>query len=134
MSGAAGAAPLRWQVAWQAIGWVILALVVGVSLAPLLDGRQVVANLDKLQHAAAFALLMAWFSTLAAAARRPAIAVGLLLLGIGIELAQGASSWRRAEPLDVLADAVGIGLGWWLALRHAPRAFAAVERLLGARP
>lgn len=133
MTEAADGTPLRWRAAWLTAGWLILALVVGFSLAPLFDGRPPLNGLDKLEHAAAFALLMAWFGALGAARRRPAIAAALLLLGIGIELAQGATGWRRAELADALADAVGVALGWALALRLAPRAFALAERLLGAQ-
>jgi VanZ family protein len=126
------AAPLRWRDVWLAIGWLLLAMVVIASLAPLADARAPFRHYDKLQHAAAYTLLMSWFGSIGAR-RRPAIAVGLLLLGIAVELGQGATGWRRADAWDVAADSVGILLGWVLALHHAPLAFRAVERLLGAR-
>ena len=55
--------------------------------------------------------------------RYPAIAFVMLLLGGGIELAQGAMNWGRDEDiLDFVADSVGVsvaltllylGLGAW---------------------
>ena len=44
-------------------------------------------------------------------------AIGLLLLGIGIEVAQGMlTADRSADPFDFLADALGIALGLSTAL------------------
>ena len=52
------------------------------------------------------------------------VALGLMLLGIGIELAQALSGWRHGDWLDWLADCVGVALGvlviqpWWSKLRQ----------------
>jgi len=70
---------------------------------------------DKLKHVCAFALLavlgrMSW-----PAAPRLWLALGLAGFGFLIELAQGMSDLGRTASLfDVLADLVGIGLGFVL--------------------
>ena len=78
---------------------------------------------DKVFHLAFFALL--WFLGLQARlASGKVIAVGLLLLGGGIELAQaGFTTTRSASWADMVADAAGLLLGAALArwaLRRQP--------------
>jgi hypothetical protein len=66
---------------------------------------------DKLQHAIAYAVL---FIVGRRAGYRTTwgLPLGLLALGVVIELAQGAfTETRSAEWLDGVADAAGIGLG-----------------------
>ena len=79
------------------------------------------AHADKLQHASGFLLL--WVVGIRAWPRQSvALTVGLLLLGVGIEVAQSFTPLRLASPADVLADAFGIGLGalWtWQGRRSA---------------
>ena len=76
---------------------------------------------DKLAHLAAYAVLMAMAVQLIQ--RRAALlgaAVVLVLLGAGLELAQGAFTARReADALDALANLLGVGLGASLALTRA---------------
>jgi len=127
-----GGVRLRWHLRWLTAGWVMLVLVVMLSLAPGLDRRTPVAHLDKLEHALAYLVLMAWFGGLSRASLHRWIALALLALGLAIEALQGASGWRSAEPLDLAAGAVGIALGWWLACAPVPRWFHHLERRLGA--
>jgi VanZ family protein len=37
--------------------------------------------------------------------------MGLVLLGIGIEIAQGQTVYRSADPYDALFNALGVALG-----------------------
>lgn len=72
---------------------------------------------DKAQHALGFAsltLLGLW--TYPTQTHR--LVPGLLLLGIGIELAQASTGWRQGDGLDLLANIVGMLLAlltarWW---------------------
>ena len=70
---------------------------------------------DKAQHALAFAVL--GVLGFAAFPSRPGrVALGLVLYGIAIELAQLAVGWRFGEWEDVVADTAGLALVWLL--RH----------------
>jgi VanZ family protein len=113
---------LRLARLWWALGWGMVLFILGSTLAP---ERYVpeVHLWDKAEHALAFFGLTLWFGGLLSRARYPAIAVVMLLLGGGIELAQGAMNWGRdADIMDFVADSVGIsvaltllyaGLGAW---------------------
>ncbi|QTQ33541.1 Uncharacterized protein pbN1_35550 [Aromatoleum bremense] len=83
----------------------VLSLLPGAALPP------VAFNVwDKAQHAGAFAALAVL--GLWAFPRQPVAVVGALLVyGVFIELAQGATGWRYGDWHDWLADAVGVTLG-----------------------
>lgn len=121
---------LRWHLRWLTAGWVMVVAVVLLSLTPNLPVKVSVANVDKLEHAVAYLVLMAWFGGLSPRAVHRWVALGLLALGALIEVAQGLSGYRSADRWDLVADGLGIALGWLIA-RHAARGwFARAERLL----
>jgi hypothetical protein len=123
----AGAPTLRWHRGWRAAGWIlVLAIVIG-SLIPL-GQRGMFAGFDKVEHLVGYALLMYWFAALHAPARRIWFALAFVALGGALELAQGATGWRNADSLDLLADAVGVALGWALARGIGVAPFDHVER------
>ena len=102
--------PGLWVAGWLAL----LAIVAAGSLVPASELPQVqLPGLDKLQHAAAHAVLGSYAMMLFASRPGRVCAVaGLLAYGIGIELAQaGLTADRMAEWGDVLANAIGTGLG-----------------------
>lgn len=127
MTEADASSVLRWRARWRAIGWILLVAVVVASLLPLRQ-RAGLAGLDKLEHFIGYALLMFWFAALHAPARRPWIALAFVALGAMLELAQGATGWRHADSLDLVANALGIGCGWLLAHRYGAVLFLNVER------
>lgn len=110
---------LRHPRTWLVLGWLMILAVIALSLMP---GQKLPATgvSDKFQHGAAYALLALWFAGIYPRSRYWLIAVGLLLLGVGIEFAQGAMSFgREADLRDVVANgggiAAGLGLAWlWL--------------------
>ena len=130
MTASAPRSALRWRARWLAGAWFALALVVVLSLVPSL-GRAPFAGIDKLEHALAYGLLMAWFGALQPRARHAWIALALLALGALVEAAQGATGYREADLRDLGADALGIAAGALLA-QHMERMLVRVERALGA--
>lgn len=85
---------------------------------------------DKLGHLAGYGVLMFWFAQLYA--RRRYYALGFIAMGVGLEFAQGWLGYRSFEPADMLADALGVLLGWAAAL-ILPIAGAQHARLRGRR-
>ena len=94
------------------LGWLMVATIIWLSLTtspPKLD----FASGDKLGHFAAYATLMFWFCQLYASfGTRFAYAVGFVAMGIALEFIQGATGYRTFEWLDMLANAIGVALGW----------------------
>jgi VanZ family protein len=108
--------PLRHRRLWITMSLVLLAAVLFASLQPGF-GPAVPANFDKVEHLAAYVLLALWFSGLVARSRYWVVACGLLALGVVVEMLQWLMNLgRSAEVLDMLANALGVGLGLAIAL------------------
>jgi len=106
--------PLRHPVPWAALWCLAVAVVVVVSLVPAPDLPHAPGG-DKLHHFLGYCALAA--AAVQLFARWPALlgaGLGLVLLGIGLEYAQGAlSPTRMADRWDALANTLGViaGLG-----------------------
>ncbi|RMD71428.1 MAG: VanZ family protein [Gammaproteobacteria bacterium] len=101
-----------------------MAAVVLLSLTPAPPAG---TSHDKLGHAMAYFLLMAWFAQIHR--RRWLIALGLLGLGIALEYLQILTG-RSFEVLDMAADALGIFLAWVLVRGRLARGLAWLDRRL----
>ena len=104
---------LRLRRLWLGIGWTLIGLVVYLTLVPSPSGPPPFPAADKLEHALAYAVLMGWFAQLyRAPSQRWLSAGGLIALGVLLEYSQLLGGVRDFEYLDMLADAVGVLLGW----------------------
>jgi VanZ family protein len=111
--GASALKPLRHPRRWLAAWWCAIGLVVVASLVPAMLLPQVPAGGDKLEHFAAYGLL-ALMAVQLFAPRRALVraAVGLVLLGMILELAQGLlTSTRQMDIHDALANSAGVLAG-----------------------
>ncbi|HVH36084.1 MAG TPA: VanZ family protein [Tahibacter sp.] len=107
---------LRFLGFWRGIGRGLLLASVVVALLPAPAGMNRIANGDKIAHAAAFAFLMLWYAQIYAQSRdRLRCALGLVGLGLSIELLQSLVPYRSADVWDLVADTAGVGLGLLLA-------------------
>lgn len=102
---------------WRGVFAAALAGILVLALRPS-HGVPLFAHVDKLQHAAAFIAL--WALGWRAGLRQPVwlLAAGLLVFGVAIEVAQSFTPDRQPSLGDVVADAAGIALGWWLLRRR----------------
>jgi VanZ family protein len=112
--------PLRRPRLWLGLWSVAIAVVIAVCLMPPPPLPPLPKNSDKLEHLLAYFLLAASAVQLFAAWRALLwAALGLVALGIGIEFAQGLlTATRAADPIDALANTVGMILG--LGVRWTP--------------
>ena len=119
--------------AWWTVGWLGVGAAIYLSLMhnpPMLAVEQG----DKLEHLAAYGTLMLWFAQLSDRTRwRGTVALVLGALGIGLEFAQLASGYRDFSYGDMVADALGVALGWLLAPPRLPNLLALTARLLAIR-
>jgi len=109
--------PLTHAPAWLAASALLVAAVIVASLMPGGSGPDV-GNMDKLGHFLAYAALASWFGGLFARRRYWGVAIGLALLGIGLEVLQDLVARNRSgDPNDVAANvagiAAGLALAWW---------------------
>ena len=86
---------------------VVLLGVFWLALLPAPDVVQLVSWQDNIEHAVLFAGL-ALLALAAWPGRAGTIAIGLLLYGAGMEVAQSFTAHRFGDPWDWLADAVGL--------------------------
>jgi VanZ family protein len=99
---------------------LVLLAVFWIALLPAPELTKLISWQDKIEHAALFAGL----ALLAAAAwpdRPGRIAIGLLLYGAAMEIAQSQTGYRFGDPWDWLADAFGLLVLVPIALRQRNR-------------
>lgn len=111
--------PLRYPWLWRLLGWALVAGIVIGSLGPD-DPMQLMPFPDDVIHASSYALLMAWFAGMYARQRHGWIALIVLTLGLILEIIQSRLSYRSFDPFDLLANALGVTIGfvlsfWFLA-------------------
>ena len=99
-----------------AAGWAWAAAIVWLTLTPA-PPRVDFSHSDQLGHFGAYGLLMFWFCQLYPA--RPArigYGLGFIAMGIGLEFVQGALGYRTYDVFDMVANSLGVLLGWAAAI------------------
>ena len=97
---------LRYRAAWIGLGMLMIAVVVAASLLSV-SGPVSAPGIDKAYHTLAYGTLMFWWG-MVQPGRRTAWAIGLLALGIALELAQALTGYRTLDRWDALANGVGV--------------------------
>jgi len=103
--------PLRYPWVWMVFGWV---LVVGVIYGSVVPSNMLGGNLpfdDEVMHAASYGLLTIWFAGLYARNRHGWVGAFAFMLGVVMEFVQSGLSYRRFDPEDMVANAIGICIG-----------------------
>ena len=104
---------LSWFTLWLVLGWILVATVIYLSLTP----HPIKLNIkqgDKLGHMLAYFSVMAWFAQLYTRRLHAWWGLGFIGLGIALEYLQGWSGYRTFDYYDMLADAIGVAVGWLL--------------------
>ncbi len=124
----AGSTSLRHRAAWLVCGAGFVVLVIYLSVTPSPLQVPSVGNF-KTGHIVAYLWTMLWFAQIyRGAAPRLAIAALLCALGIGLEYVQLWLGYRDFSYSDMVDDAIGVGLGLFLALTPLGRALDAIDR------
>jgi len=124
---------LNYRAWWLALGWMLVALVICLSLMPQPPQPLNFDNGDKLEHASAYGLLMAWFGQIYwSRGHRVRIAAALVCMGVTLEILQGLTGYRTFDYADMLANTVGVLAGWTLSLTGIKHLLASLDRRIGA--
>ena len=123
--------PRVWLGLW---GLMIAAVVVGSLLPASSVPSLPFPGADKLQHLLGYAVLSGYAAMLFAERRALGwAAMGLLLLGVAIEGAQAVlTASRLADPMDVLANLLGVVLGLGLGATPAAGLLQCIDRRFAA--
>ncbi|MEM1263427.1 MAG: VanZ family protein [Pseudomonadota bacterium] len=122
---------LRWPLLWFGGGALLCTYIIYAALTPIT--LFVPTTLwDKASHAVAFFVLTVWFSALVARRHMGRLVIGMIVLGIAIEVAQSFIPSRHPDVLDIVADVIGItagyagamlGLSYWVSWAEAALAW-----------
>jgi VanZ family protein len=119
---------LKYRRFWLAGGWLLVALVVYLSLVPHPPEPFSFPNADKLEHAFAYASLSVWFCQIYLSGRSRVMAVMLLVgMGIGLEYVQGWTEYRHFDVWDMVANGIGVLLGYLMTRTAFGRLFILIE-------
>jgi VanZ family protein len=120
---------LKWPAVWITGAWLLVGCIVYLSLARLPENLPSPAG-DKTAHVAAYALMMFCFMQIyRVRTYRLLIGIGLVLLGVTLEILQGYTGYRALEYADMLANTLGVVVGW---AAGPPRTFNLLARIENA--
>lgn len=107
---------LKWYSGWWWAGWAWVVLVWYLSLTPHPMKVDVgVTYSDKIGHAIAYTWLMFWFGNLYHnLSVRLMFGIFFIFMGVGLELLQSLTPTRDYELGDILANTVGVFIGFGL--------------------
>jgi len=124
-------ASLRLHRLWLLLGFAMVAAIFFFSLTAVAmpEGK----HIDKLFHAASYAVVTAWFAQLyPRTAERLSLALAFSLMGVAIEFLQGLHPMRYFDVADMLANTCGTLLALALVSWCCGRLLMRLEdRLLG---
>ena len=123
---------LKLRFLWLAIGYGLVVLVVYLSLTSQpVDLELNVPYEDKFFHALAYFTLMAWFSQIYHDRfQRNMIAVVFVFMGVTLEYLQSFDPARYSEFGDMIANTIGVALGFSMALTGAKNILLRLEKIV----
>ena len=120
---------LNWFKTWWWLGWGWVSLVWYLSLTampPEIDLGLTVN--DKIGHFIAYGWLMFWFGNLYRGLSVRLLYAGLfILMGVCLEVLQGMGEVRQFEYYDMLANTMGVIIGFVLVLTPFSKLLARLE-------
>jgi VanZ family protein len=123
---------LHWFHFWHVLGWCWVIVAVYLFLAPNPPVPEMGFEYqDKLGHLVIYTVLMAWFGNLYHARRtRIAYAVFFISMGVVLEFLQDLGQDRMFEYADMLANTLGVFLGYIITLGSMRHLLHSIERHL----
>ena len=112
---------------WKFLAWAMLLTVATLTLLPSAPQINLI-SWDKAQHCIAYAALMWTFLQAWEGIHILRWAILLLVVGVGLELLQGLMGVRFMEYFDMLANGLGVLLGYAVWRTPLGRGFQRVEK------
>jgi len=123
---------LKLRFLWLAIGYVLVMLVVYLSVtsSPVELELDLLYE-DKFFHILAYFTLMAWFAQIYHDRfQRNMIALVFVFMGVALEYLQSSNPDRYFEFADMLANTIGVALGFFVALSGAKNTLLRIEKII----
>jgi VanZ family protein len=106
----------RYAKLWLALGWLLVAAVIFLSLWPKPPQPFEFEQSDKLSHIIAYLILTLWFANIyPQRSSQVQMSIGFFVMGVCLELLQGMTQYRTFSYIDMLANGTGIFLALYLA-------------------
>ena len=123
--------PLRLLKVWLPLGWFAVCVLIYQSLNPSPPELPEWPFADKMAHFMVYAWIMLWFGFIYKPGKKYLLlGLSLILLGVTLEILQGASGYRSMEALDAGFNALGVFAGWLLARTRLSSTLLWTERLI----
>jgi VanZ family protein len=123
--------PLRLVKVWLPLGGFAVCILIYQSLIPSPPDLPEFPLADKLAHFMVYAWIMLWFGFIYKPGEKYLLlGLSLILLGVTLELLQGASGYRSMEVSDACFNALGVFAGWLLALTRLSSTLLWAELLI----
>ena len=123
--------PLRLLRLWKAMGLMGVCLLIQQSLTPSPTDLMAFPGGDKLLHFSAYLSLMVWFGFIYLPGKvYLGIGVGLILIGMILEILQKITGYRSFEYSDLIFSFLGVIAGWFLARTRVSMALIHFEKVL----
>jgi len=122
---------LRFRVIWRGIAFINIGIIIILSVVPGPEDMGQIIGLDKLMHVFAYAFAMFWCGMCYTEKKHIIMfSAGLILMGGGLEIIQGLTGYRMMSFYDMIANSIGVFLGWVLAGTRLALLLSYVEKRL----
>lgn len=121
---------LKLLTLWRTIGWLIVISAIYVSLERNPPDLSAIRFGDKIAHTLSYLGMMLWLTQCYRRSQHIFLAVFLISMGVGLEFLQGMSGYRSFEYADMMANSLGVFLGWSLSLTGAGRILTLAEKII----
>lgn len=122
---------LRLGKVWLSAGWAMVCVLIYLSLNPSPPQFPEFPLADKSIHFLSYAWIMLWFGFVYSTGKKYLLlGLMLILLGVVLEVLQGAGGHRSMEVSDASSNSLGVLAGWLLARTRLSSALLWTEHLI----
>ena len=121
------------RLLWYVLGWLMVGFVIVGSLIPS-PAQLNMAHYDKANHLIIYAVLMGWFAQLIGVRKLQfAYMLGFITMGVVLEFLQARTSYRSFELADMVANGVGVFIGWVISVTLMPGWLTKLDKLMNEK-